>query len=74
MLVLSRQRDESVVIGGGDSGFPEIVVTVVDIWGDKVRFGIEAPKEIPVHRKEIYDLIQRQNAKADAAKATGEVS
>ena len=72
MLVLSRQKNESVVIGGGDSGFPEMVVTVVDIRGDKVRLGIEAPKEVPVHRKEIYDLIQRQNAEADATKAAGE--
>lgn len=74
MLVLARQRGESVVIGGGDSGLPEMVVTVVDIRGDKIRFGIDAPKNVPVHRKEVYDAIQRQNAEADAAKAAGEAS
>lgn len=54
MLVLSRQRDESIIIG--DS----IVITVVDIRGDKVRLGIEAPKEVPVHRQEVYEAIQRE--------------
>jgi carbon storage regulator len=55
MLVLSRQRDETIVIGDN------IEVTVVDIRGDKVRLGITAPKEIPVHRKEIYKAIKREN-------------
>lgn len=55
MLVLSRQRDESIIIGDN------IVITVVDIRGDKVRLGIEAPKEVPVHRQEVYDAIQREN-------------
>lgn len=54
MLVLSRQRDESIIIGDN------IVLTVVDIRGDKVRLGIEAPKDIPVHRQEVYDAIQRE--------------
>jgi len=54
MLVLSRQRDESIIIGDN------IVLTIVDIRGDKVRLGIEAPKEIPVHRQEVYDAIQRE--------------
>ena len=58
MLVLSRQRDESIMIG--DS----IVVTIVDIRGDKVRLGINAPSEIPVHRQEVYEAIQRENRKA----------
>lgn len=53
MLVLSRHRDESIIIGD------DIVVTVVDIRGDKVRLGIEAPTSIPVHRQEVYDAIQR---------------
>jgi carbon storage regulator len=61
MLVLSRQRDESIVIG--DS----VVVTVVDIRGDKVRLGIEAPGEIPVHRREVYEAIQRENRNGGAA-------
>jgi carbon storage regulator len=55
MLVLSRQRDESIIIGD------KVVVTIVDIRGDKVRLGIEAPSEIPVHRQEVYEAIQREN-------------
>lgn len=55
MLVLSRQRDESIIIGDN------IVITVVDIRGDKVRLGIEAPRDVPVHRQEIYEAIQREN-------------
>ena len=58
MLVLSRQRDESIMIGDN------IVVTIVDIRGDKVRVGINAPTEIPVHRQEIYEAIQRENQRA----------
>lgn len=59
MLVLSRQKDESIVIGDGDQ---KIVITVVDVRGGKVRLGIEAPREIPVHREEIYDTIQKEKA------------
>ena len=55
MLVLSRQRDESIIIGDN------IVITIVDIRGDKVRLGIQAPKEIPVHRQEVYDAIKRES-------------
>jgi carbon storage regulator len=58
MLVLSRQRDESITIG------ENIVVTVVDIRGDKVRLGIDAPTEVPVHRREVYEAIQRENHRA----------
>ena len=58
MLVLSRQRDESIMIGD------DVVVTIVDIRGDKVRLGIEAPTEIPVHRQEVYEAIQRENQRA----------
>ena len=54
MLVLSRHRDESIIIGD------DIIVTVVDIRGDKVRLGIQAPTQITVHRQEIYDAIQRE--------------
>jgi len=66
MLVLSRQRDESIMIGD------DVEITIVDVRGDKVRLGITAPKHIPVHRREIYDAIQREKAeKAQAeAKAT----
>ena len=58
MLVLSRQRDETIVIGD------DIEITVVDIRGDKVRLGVTAPKEISVHRKEVYDAIRRENREA----------
>jgi carbon storage regulator len=58
MLVLSRQRDESIIIGDN------VQITIVDIRGDKVRLGIEAPAEISVHRKEVFDAIQRENRKA----------
>ncbi len=54
MLVLSRQRDESIMIGD------DVEIIIVDVRGDKVRLGITAPKEIPVHRREIYDAIQRE--------------
>ena len=53
MLVLSRKKNESIVIG------EDIVVAVVDIRHDKVRLGIEAPKEVSVHRREIYEAIKR---------------
>jgi carbon storage regulator len=58
MLVLSRQRDESIIIGDN------IVVTIVDVRGDKVRLGIEAPREVSVHRREIYEAIKRENQQA----------
>ena len=58
MLVLSRQRDESIIIGDN------VVITVVDVRGDKVKLGIDAPKEIPVHRREVYEAIQRENRQA----------
>ena len=58
MLVLSRQRDETIMIGDN------IEITVVDIRGDKVRLGITAPNTIPVHRKEVYEAIQRENREA----------
>ena len=56
MLVLSRKPNEQIVIG--ESG--DIVVTLVEIRGDKVRLGFDAPREIPVHRREVYDAIQKQ--------------
>ena len=54
MLVLSRKKNESIVIGGC------ITVTVVDIRGDKVRLGIDAPRDIPVHREEIAKAIEKE--------------
>ncbi|MBK96403.1 MAG: carbon storage regulator [Planctomycetaceae bacterium] len=53
MLVLSRKKNESIVINN------DITIVVVDIRGDKVRLGVEAPKEVPVHRQEVYNAIQR---------------
>jgi carbon storage regulator len=58
MLVLSRHRDESIMIGDN------VVVTIVDIRGDKVRLGIAAPQDIPVHRQEVYEAIKRENQRA----------
>lgn len=58
MLVLSRQLDESIMIGD------DIVITVVDIRGDKVRLGIAAPSKIQVHRQEVYESIQRETMQA----------
>ena len=58
MLVLSRQRDETIMIGD------DVEITVVDIRGDKVRLGINAPRSIQVHRKEVYDAIKRENESA----------
>lgn len=54
MLVLSRKKNESIVIN------EDITVTVIEIRGDKVRLAVEAPKEMPVHRKEVYEAIHRE--------------
>jgi carbon storage regulator len=51
MLVFTRKKDQQVVIDD------KIIVTVIDVVGDKVRLGIQAPKEVPVHRREVYDAI-----------------
>lgn len=67
MLVLSRQRDETIIIGPLPDG-SYIEATVVDIRGDKVRLGINAPKDIAVHRKEVFDAIQRENREAAMVK------
>ncbi len=58
MLVLSRLRDETIMIG------EDVEITVVDIRGDKVRLGINAPTTIAVHRKEVYDAIKTENQRA----------
>ena len=57
MLVLSRKKNESIVIDGN------IVVTIVEVRGDKVRLGIEAPREVPIHRSEVFAAIQSERAK-----------
>lgn len=59
MLVLSRQRDETIMIGD------DVQITVVDIRGEKVRLGITAPAHIAVHRKEVYEAIQREQNKEE---------
>jgi carbon storage regulator (csrA) len=75
MLVLSRKKNESIRISD------DIVITVVEIRGDKVRLGIEAPACIPVHRSEVYDAIHREagakcssTSGADQAASTGGTS
>lgn len=60
MLVLARKRDQSIMIGD------EVEVIVVDVHGDQVKLGITAPRQIPVHRKEVYEEIQRENIRAAA--------
>jgi carbon storage regulator len=68
MLVLSRKINESIIIRD------DIIVTVIEIRGDKIRLGIEAPKNITVHRQEVYDAIQSQaqHNPPNAANATSE--
>jgi len=56
MLVLSRKKNESIVINN------DITIVVVEIRGDKVQLGVEAPREVPVHRREVYDAIERSRA------------
>lgn len=69
MLVLSRKKNESIVINN------DITIIVVEIRGDKVRLGVEAPKEVPVHRREVYDAIHRSNTLAgETATGTGKAA
>lgn len=60
MLVLSRKKNESIVINN------DITITVVEIRGDKVRLGIVAPKEVPVHRQEVYEAIHGKSVSEPA--------
>lgn len=64
MLVLSRKKNESIVIND------DITIVVVEIRGDKVRLGVEAPKEVPVHRREVFDAIHRSKLAAEEKTAT----
>jgi carbon storage regulator len=66
MLVLSRKKNESIVIND------DITIVVVEIRGDKVRLGVEAPKEVPVHRNEVYEAIRRNQEQS--AKGSTETS
>jgi carbon storage regulator len=63
MLVLSRKKNESIVINN------DITIVVVEIRGDKVRLGVEAPKEVPVHRREVYDAIHRDDQMTPSKKS-----
>jgi carbon storage regulator len=65
MLVLSRKKNESIIINDN------ITVTVIEIRGDKVRIGIEAPKDVTVHRREVYEAIQSQARMSDQAAKIG---
>jgi carbon storage regulator len=62
MLVLTRRQNEQIVID------ENIVVTVVSIRGDKLRFGIQAPKEVPVHRREVYEAMKREQLQKEASR------
>lgn len=61
MLVLSRKKNEKIVID------ENIIITIVEVRGDKVRLGIEAPREVPIHRSEVYDAIQNEQKSASEA-------
>lgn len=63
MLVLARKKGQTIVIGDN------ILVTVVEIRGDKVRLGVEAPREVPVHRQEVYDAINRERVEGSRTTA-----
>ena len=65
MLVLSRKKNESIIIND------HITVTVVEIRGDKVRLGIDAPKDVSVHRREVYEAIQNQMKARDTRASAG---
>ena len=65
MLVLSRKKNESIVIND------DITIVVVEIRGDKVRLGVEAPKEVPVHRREVFDAIHRGEVAAGEGSEQG---
>jgi carbon storage regulator len=62
MLVLARKRDQSIMIGD------DVEIVVVEVHRDQVKLGITAPRHIAVHRKEVYEEIQRENIKAAQAK------
>jgi carbon storage regulator len=61
MLVLSRKKDEKIIIGDN------ITLMVIEIRGDKVRLGIDAPKDVSVHREEVYNAIKRERNGASGA-------
>ena len=66
MIVISRKKNESLVINNN------IVITVIEIRGDKVRLGVESPKEVPVHRQEVYEAIKRYSEQPQVPSVTVE--
>ena len=68
MLVLSRKKNEQIIVGD------DIVITVVEVRGDRVRLGIEAPQEIPIHRNEVLESIKAQQAAENADKQSATIS
>jgi carbon storage regulator len=68
MLVLSRYRDESIYIGD------DVVITVVDIRGDRVRIGVQAPPDVSVHRQEVYEAIKNGNRESAPVVKAGPVA
>ncbi len=67
MLVLSRYKDQSIYIGD------DIIITVVDVRGDRIRIGIDAPANVPVHRQEIYEAIRREQKNGKKEEEAGKV-
>ena len=67
MLVLSRKKDEKIIIGD------KITIMVIEIRGDKVRLGIDAPKDVTVHRREVYEAIQNQAKSRDTVPPVGDL-
>lgn len=63
MLVLSRKKDEKIIIGD------QITLMVIEIRGDKVRLGIDAPKEVTVHRQEVYEAIKKEETEVPSIDA-----
>lgn len=68
MLVLSRYKDQSIYIGD------DIVVTIVDVRGDRIRLGIEAPPTVAVHRQEIYEAIQKDKQSPTSRSVVSKIS
>ncbi|MDI6785649.1 MAG: carbon storage regulator CsrA [bacterium] len=62
MLVLARKRDQSIMIGD------DVEIVIVDIYGDQVKLGVNAPRHIAVHRREVYEEVQKENIRAAEAK------
>lgn len=68
MLVLSRKKNESIVIND------DIIIVIVEIRGDKVRLGVEAPKEVPVHRREVFDAIYRNGCNQASSPPSSDIT